>query len=86
MTSARRTHPSEIQASTLASFLGSAICVGAGVTMVTAGDAGAVLIGFGVVTLSYGLSSVLLLRLTWVQPTPRLPSIARGTGIIFFLL
>lgn len=54
--------------------------------MVSAGGAGAVLIGFGVVTLFYGLSSVLLLLLAWVQPTRRLPSISRTSGIVFFLL
>ncbi len=75
-----------ILASTLASFLGSAICVGTGVMMVSEGDPAPLLIGFGVATLGYGLSSLLLLLLAWVQPAQRLPSIARATGIAFFLL
>lgn len=42
--------------------------------------------GFGVAAISYGICSILLVFLAWVQPAPRLASVAKAIGLTFFVL
>lgn len=66
------------------SLLGAAGCIACGVLMLSAQGAGHSIIAFGVVTLGYGLSVVLLLVLAWLAPAPRLEPLATVFGVSFF--